>query len=204
MNSRRQLIEATNLRAQYLTSQTGPHTWCLGRLCLDGGGSVEGQTFWSPAGPNLMQNSTPPGALWQSSASTKSSILLAGSALCSSQAHQLTRGCSHSRAAPCITEMRLNKDCLLTSQAACLLARQLKGSRPQCDKYQGKQFHDSEHKWGEHKRVHHESGAGLAVQLPSGFSTVRTLRRFPGSRWPLCSGRTCHWAEMARPLCRIM
>lgn len=34
VNSRRQLVGTTNLTAPYLTSQTGPHTWCLGKAWM--------------------------------------------------------------------------------------------------------------------------------------------------------------------------
>lgn len=52
-----------NLRAQHLTSQTSPSTWCLGKPGLDWGRDMEGQTFWNPIGPNLMQNLAPLGVL---------------------------------------------------------------------------------------------------------------------------------------------
>lgn len=56
-----------------------------------------------------------------------------------------TRGASAS------TEPLLNKDRLLTSQAARLLARQLKRSCPRRGKCRGKQLCDSEHKWEGHE-----------------------------------------------------
>ena len=106
---------------------------------------------------------------------------------------QLTRRHSPSTQGFRLTELLLNKDSLLTSQAACLFARQLKGSCPQCDKCQGKQFCNSEHKWGEHERGNHEPSAGLVlgVHLASQRDGT-TLPRFPGSCQPLC------------PHCRIM
>ena len=80
-----------------------------------------------------------------------------------------------------LTELLLNKDSLLTSQAACLLARQLKGSCPQCDKCQGKQFCNSEHKWGEHERGNHEPSAGLVLGVHLLLSeTARLSQDFLG------------------------
>lgn len=97
---RRQLVGTINHR-QNLTSEMSPHTWCLGKHCLDV--DMEGQAFWNPAGSNLMQNSTPKGCLAKFYI-TKLSVLLAGSVLCLSQAYQLTRGHGHELAGPGIAE----------------------------------------------------------------------------------------------------
>ena len=112
---------------------------------------------------------------------------------------QLTQRHSPSTQGFRLTEPLLNKDSLLTSQAACLLARQLKGSCPQCDKCQGKQFCNSEHKWREHERGDHEPSAGLVlgVHQASLSETARFSQDFLGHASPRAhTAGSCEGSEL--------